>query len=67
MRSFCRKNHVHKIHRFRRGGILGFGGGGECTRVKWVPFVLLAFFPCFTVAFASKLAIFPLKRSVLGA
>ena len=25
------------------------------------------FFPCFTVFFASKLAIFPLKRSVLGA
>ena len=30
------------------------------TRVKWVPFVLLAFF-------RFKLAIFPLKRSVLGA
>ena len=29
MRSFCRKNHVHKIPRFRGGGgILGFGGGG---------------------------------------
>ena len=41
---------------------------GECsTRVKWVPFVLLAFFPWFIVFFASKLAIFPLKRSVLGA
>ena len=37
------------------------------TRVKWVPFVLLAFFPCFTVFFASNLAIVPLKRSVLGA
>ena len=32
MRSFCKKNHVHKIPRFRGGGsILGFGGrGGEC-------------------------------------
>ena len=30
MRSFCRKTHVHKIPRFRGGGILGFGGGGEC-------------------------------------
>ena len=29
MRSFCRKTHVHKIPRFRGGGILGFGGGGE--------------------------------------
>ena len=28
MRSFCRKNHVHKVPRFRGGGILGFGGGG---------------------------------------
>ena len=28
MRPFCRKNHVHKIPRFR-GGILGLGGG-EC-------------------------------------
>ena len=29
MRSFCRKNHVHKIPRFRGGGgILGFWGGG---------------------------------------
>ena len=28
MRPFCRKNHVHKIPRFRGGGILGFGGGG---------------------------------------
>ena len=29
MHSFCRKNHVHKIPRFRGGGgILGFGGGG---------------------------------------
>ena len=26
--SFCRKTHVHKIPRFRGGGILGFGGGG---------------------------------------
>ena len=24
------KAHVHKIPRFRGGGILGFGGGGEC-------------------------------------
>ena len=39
-------------------------GGGGCTRAKWVPFVLLAFFPCFIVFFASKLAIYPLKRSV---
>ena len=29
MRSFCRKNNVHKIPPFR-GGILGFFGGGEC-------------------------------------
>ena len=29
MPSFCRKTHVHKIPRFRGGGILGFGGGGE--------------------------------------
>ena len=27
MRPFCRKSHVHKIPRFRGGGILGFGGG----------------------------------------
>ena len=28
MRPFCRKNHVHKTPRFRRGGgILGLGGG----------------------------------------
>ena len=57
------------------GGILGPLGLPACTRVKWVRFVLLAFFPCcfdvffpwFTVVFASKLAIFPPKRSVLGA
>ena len=31
MRPFCRKTHVHKILRFRGGGILGFwGGGGKC-------------------------------------
>ena len=30
MRPFCRKNPVHKIPRFRGGGILGLGGGGEC-------------------------------------
>ena len=29
MRSFCRKNHVHKIL-VLGGGILGLGGGGEC-------------------------------------
>ena len=28
MRSFCRKTYVHKIPRFRGGGILGLGGGG---------------------------------------
>ena len=39
---------------------------GEGTRMKWVPFV--AFFsPCFKVFFASKLAISPLRRSVMGA
>ena len=27
MRPFCRKNPVHKILRFRGGGILGLGGG----------------------------------------
>ena len=37
------------------------------TCVKMEPFVLLAFFPSFIVVFASNLAIFPLKRSVLGA
>ena len=49
------------------GCVLQIWGGGVCTRVKWVPFVLLAFFPCFIVFFASKLAIFPLKFGVLGA
>ena len=31
MRQFCRKNHVHKIPRFRGGGYFGFFflGGGE--------------------------------------
>ena len=30
MRSFCRKNPVHKIPRFRGGGgILGLGGGAD--------------------------------------
>ena len=29
MRPFCRKNHVHKIPRFRGGGYFGFGGGGS--------------------------------------
>ena len=29
MRSFCRKTCVHKIPRFRGGGILGLGGGRE--------------------------------------
>ena len=33
-----------------------------CTRVKWVPFVLWRFFPCFIVFVVSKLAIFPLQR-----
>ena len=33
MRSFCRKTHVHKIPRFRGGGILGFGGGGGGVRI----------------------------------
>ena len=28
MRPLCRKNHVHKIPRFREG-YFGFGGGGE--------------------------------------
>ena len=29
-RPFCRKNHVHKIPRFRGGGVFGvLGGGGE--------------------------------------
>ena len=28
MRSFCRKTYVHKIPRFRGGGILGLGGAG---------------------------------------
>ena len=28
IRPFCRKNHVHRIPRFRGGGILGFWGGG---------------------------------------
>ena len=30
MLPFCRKNHVHKIPRFRGGGDFGFWGGGEC-------------------------------------
>ena len=30
MRSFAGKTHVHKIPRFRGGGILGFGEGGGC-------------------------------------
>ena len=32
MRSFCRKNHVHKIPRFRGGGYFGFLGGGVPRR-----------------------------------
>ena len=28
MRSFCRKSHVHKIPRFRGGGVFGFFFGG---------------------------------------
>ena len=39
----------------------------KSTRVKWVPFVLSAVFVCFIVFFASKLAIFHLNHSVLGA
>ena len=35
-RPFCRKNHVHKIPRFRGGGILGFlGGGGVPILFLW--------------------------------
>ena len=30
MRPFCRKNHVHKIPRFRGGGFWVLGGGGKC-------------------------------------
>ena len=30
MRSFCRKTHVHKIPRFRGGGVFWVLGGGEC-------------------------------------
>ena len=30
MRSFCRKSYVHKIPRFRGGGVFWVGGGGEC-------------------------------------
>ena len=29
MPSFCRETYVHKIPRFRGGGILGLGGGGS--------------------------------------
>ena len=42
-------------------------GKSGCTRVEWVPFVLLAFFPLFIAFSASKFAIFRLKSSVLGA
>ena len=40
------------------------GGGGVHGR-KWNHLSLWRFFPCFMVFFAQKLAIFPLKRSVL--
>ena len=33
MRSFCRKSPVHKIPRFRGGGILGLGGGGSADYI----------------------------------
>ena len=36
MRSFCRKNHVHKIPRFRGGGYFGFFGGGKSRFYLWV-------------------------------
>ena len=39
------------------------------TRVKWVPFVLLSFFPCFTVFFVSKLANWPFwepEKAIFG-
>ena len=29
MRSFCRKTYVHKISRFRGGGVFWVGGGGS--------------------------------------
>ena len=37
------------------------GGGWRCTRVKWVPFVLLAFLPCFIVFFRFKFDHYPFK------
>ena len=43
-------------------GVRGWGYTGEMGTI-----CLLAFFPCFIVLFASKLAISSLKRSVLGA
>ena len=30
LRSFCRKTHVHKIPRFKGGGVFWVLGGGEC-------------------------------------
>ena len=45
----------------------GGGGGGYTHEMGTIcPFGVF-FFPCFTVYFSSKSAIFPLKRSVLGA
>ena len=38
MRCFCRKTHVHKIPRFRGGGVfwvLGGGGGGVPILFLW--------------------------------
>ena len=43
-----------------------FGGGGVHARIGY-HLSFWRFFPCFTAFFASNLAIFPLKRSVLGA
>ena len=35
MRSFCRKNHIHKIPRFRGGGIWVFFWGGVSILFLW--------------------------------
>ena len=46
-------------------GKRGFGKeGGGCTRVKWVPFVLLAFSPLFYSSFCFKIGHFPFKNVV---
>ena len=59
---------VHVAEDGREDDCLSQIGRGVCGRAKWVPFVLFGFFcSSFIVFFASKLAIFPLKRSVLGA